>query len=88
MSVSHLLVELRGRMLTFIMDHPGCVHRDAERRHYDGSFRRFILDLHWAVEDLDYFDHAIDINDFADAIMVPLGTLKEWIDQEAGSTAR
>jgi hypothetical protein len=83
MSVSPLSLELRRRVLVFIMEHPGCVHCDAEHEHYGEPFRRFILDLYGAVQDLDDVDPAIDLDDFADTIMVPLGTLKEWLDQEA-----
>src|ERR1700678_3350884 len=64
--------ELGGYVMTFVMSHPGCVYGGAERRRYDDPFRRFVLDLREQHPDLD-----LDL--FADAIRVPLGTLKEWL---------
>ncbi len=64
--------ELRGDFMTFMMSHPGCVYGGTERRRYDDTFRRFILDLREQHPDVD-LDH------FADAVRVPLGTLKEWL---------
>jgi hypothetical protein len=58
--------------MTFVMSHPGCVYGGTERRRYDDTFRRFVLDLREQHPDVD-LDH------FADAIRVPLGTLKEWL---------
>jgi hypothetical protein len=64
--------DLRGDVMTFVMDHPGCVHGRAERRRYDDTFRRFVLDLRE--------QHAgLDLDHFAAAIRVPLGTMKEWL---------
>jgi hypothetical protein len=56
----------------FVMEHPGCVHGTAERRRYGDAFRRFVLDLR------DQHTN-VDIETFADAILVPLGTLKDWL---------
>ena len=64
--------ELRGDVMTFVMGHPGCVYGGAERQHYDDTFRHFVLDLREQHPDVD-LDH------FADAIRVPLGTLKDWL---------
>jgi hypothetical protein len=75
--------ELRGDAMTFVMDHPGCVYGGAERRRYDDTFRRFVLDLREQHPD-------VDLDPFADAIRVPLGTLKEWLGrgQESGTGER
>jgi hypothetical protein len=75
--------ELRGDALTFVMSHPGCVYGGPERRRYDDTFRRFVLDLHEQHAD-------VDLEHFADAIRVPLGTLKEWLGRgpESGTSER
>jgi hypothetical protein len=66
--------ELHGDVMTFVMDHPGCVYGGAERRRYDDNFRRFVLDLRE--------QHAgLDLDHFAAAIPMPLGTLKEWLSR-------
>jgi hypothetical protein len=70
--------ELRGDVMTFVMGHPGCVHGGAERRCYDDTFRRFVLDLREQHPD-------VDLEYFADAIRVPLGTLKEWLGRRPES---
>jgi hypothetical protein len=64
--------ELRGDVMTFVMSHPGCVYGGPERRRYDDTFRCFVLDLREQHPD-------VDLEHFADAIRVPLGTLKEWL---------
>jgi hypothetical protein len=64
---------LLGAVTTFVMDHPGCVYGGPERRRYDDAFRRFLLELREQHPDLD-------LDAFADAVRVPLGTLKEWLN--------
>jgi hypothetical protein len=54
------------------MNHPGCVYGGNKRRRYDDTFRHFVLDLRDQHAD-------IDLEHFAEAIMVPLGTVKEWL---------
>src|ERR1700678_3982399 len=54
--------ELRGDVMTFVMSHPGCVYGGAERRRYDDTFRRFVLDLREQHPDLD---HALVLEDMA-----------------------
>jgi hypothetical protein len=69
---SGMVCDLRGDVMTFVMDHPGCVSGGAKRRRYDDTFRRFVFDLRE--------QHAgLDLDHFAAAIQVPLGTLKEWL---------
>jgi hypothetical protein len=64
---------LRGAVVTFLMDHPGCVHGGDERHRYTDPFRHFVLELREQHAD-------VDLEHFADAIMIPLGTLKAWLD--------
>jgi hypothetical protein len=60
-------------VVTFLMNHAGCVHGGAERHRYTDGFRHFVLELRE--------QHAeLDIEHFAEALMVPLGTLKMWLD--------
>src|SRR5262249_33563228 len=66
--------ELRGAVITFMRNHPGCIFGGPERWRYDDAFRRFVLELREQHADLD-------LDPFADAILVPLGTLKEWLGQ-------
>jgi hypothetical protein len=70
--------ELRGDVMTFVMGHPGCVYGGAERRRYDDTFRRFVLDLREQHPD-------VDLEYFAEAIRVPLGTVKEWLGRRPES---
>ena len=64
--------ELTRAVLAHVMAHPGCVDRGAERQRYADAFRRFIVDLRAR--------HAsIDLELFAHAVAVPLGTLKDWL---------
>jgi len=64
--------ELRGAVLRFVLDHPGCVHGGAERRRYTDSFRRFVLELRERHAELA-------LPAFAEAIELPLGTLEDWL---------
>jgi hypothetical protein len=57
---------------TFLMDHPGCVGGSEQHRHYTDAFRHFVLRLREQHADLE-------VESFAKAIMVPLGTLKDWL---------
>jgi len=64
--------ELTQVVLGYVMAHPGCADRGAERQRYTDGFRRFVLDLH--------AEHpALDLPAFARAVVVPLGTLKDWL---------
>jgi hypothetical protein len=64
--------ELSRAVLDYVMAHPGCVDRGAERQRYTDAFRRFVLDLH--------AKHAsIDLYVFVRAVAVPLGTFKDWL---------
>jgi transposase-like protein len=57
--------------LAYVMSHPGCVDR-GQRQSYAHGFRRFVLDL--------CAKHpGVAVETMAEAIAVPLGTLKDWL---------
>jgi len=59
------------QVLSFVMQHPGSVYQNGQRRRYSDGFRCFILelcDLH----------RQVSLEAFAGAVQVPLGTLKDW----------
>jgi transposase InsO family protein len=58
-------------VLAYVMSHPGCVDR-GRRQSYSQGFRRFILDLCAKHPD-------VAVETMAEAIAVPLGTLKDWV---------
>ncbi|HEY0250045.1 MAG TPA: hypothetical protein VGC41_00880, partial [Kofleriaceae bacterium] len=64
--------ELTRAVLAYVMTHPGCVDRGAERQRYADAFRRFIIDLHAR-------HAALDLETFTRAVGIPLGTMKDWI---------
>lgn len=66
-------------VLAYVMKHPGCVDRGAERQRYGDDFRRFVLEL--SVE-----HSALGLDAFAEAAGVPLGTLKDWLRVPASVT--
>jgi len=69
---------LRGihqAILKFIYDHPGCVSGGSERRRYSDGFRCLVLDL--AAE-----HHDMSLDDLAEAVNIPLGTMKDWLRGE------
>jgi hypothetical protein len=70
--VPEVTTALLRAIANFVMEHPGCVHGTADRRRYGDAFRRFVLDLRERHAD-------VDVETFADAILVPLGTLKDWL---------
>lgn len=66
------LTDVRGEVLHFVMQHPGCVHEQPERSRYAESFRLFMLQLRERHADLP-------LADFAAAVLVPVGTLEDWL---------
>lgn len=59
-------------VLGYVMRHPACVHGGEARRRYSDAFRRFVLELR--------AEHAsIELEAFAGATELPLGTLKDWL---------
>lgn len=68
---------LTRAVLGYVMRHPACVHGGEARRRYSDAFRRFVLELR--------AEHAsIELEAFADAIELPLGTLKDWLRSPPG----
>jgi hypothetical protein len=72
------LQQLTLEVLAFVMGHPGCVVTGPGRAHYHDAFRRRVLDLRRQHRDLD-----LDV--FAAAVAVPLGTLKGWLAQPSSA---
>ncbi len=58
--------------LEYVMAHPGCVHAGRIRAHYDDGFRHFVLGLREQYAE-------VELEAFAAAANVPLGTLKDWL---------
>lgn len=64
-------------VLAYVMSHPGCVDR-GRRQSYTQGFRRFVLDL--------CAKHpGVAVETMAEAIAVPLGTLKDWMRTPASA---
>jgi hypothetical protein len=64
-------------VLAYVMSHPGCVDR-GRRQSYAQGFRRFVLDLCAKHPD-------VVVETMAEAIAVPLGTLKDWLRTPAAA---
>lgn len=65
--------------LEYVMGHPGCVDR-GRRQSYSQGFRCFVLEL--------CTKHpGIEVDTMAQAISVPLGTLKDWLRAPVCTTA-
>lgn len=73
------LQELTQAVLDYVLRHPGCAHRGEARGHYSDAFRCFILDLRAKFS-------SVEVEAFADATGLPLGTLKEWLRLPANPT--
>lgn len=65
----HLLTR---QVLTFVMDHPGCITGSGARRVYADVFRRRILELREQ-------HTGLELVDFAKAAGVPLSTIEDWM---------
>ena len=70
-------------VVEFLVCHPGSAYLEEERRHYLGSFRRFIVGL---VEP-GQPGEGLSVAQLSDASQIPLGTLKSWLGQPATSEA-
>lgn len=67
-----VLGQLRGEALRFVMRNPGCVHVSTQRSRYAESYCRWVLELRARHAD-------VPLTDFAAAILVPVGTLEDWL---------
>jgi hypothetical protein len=65
-------VELLRAVLVYMRDHPGCVYGGGARRRYSDAFRAFVIELREQHPQLS-------TEMFAAAIMLPIGTLKDWL---------
>lgn len=63
---------LAETVLSFIMQHPGCVYGGGRRQRYSDPFRHFILELCEQHPD-------VALESFAAVVQVPLGTIKDWL---------
>jgi len=70
--------ELTRQALRYVVDHPGAVGRDGARHWYSDGFRRLAVELCERHADLD-----ADV--IADAICVPVTTLRQW--RRAGASS-
>ncbi len=65
--------DLGREILEYVYQHPGCVSVQGGRRaHYSDGFRRFILELRAS-------HPRLDLEAFAEAVRVPVGTLRDWL---------
>lgn len=65
--------ELSRTGLSFSHRHPGCVTTVAGRQRYSDDYRRFVLDLAGKHRE-------VPVPEFARALVVPLGTLRDWLE--------
>jgi transposase InsO family protein len=63
--------DLATEVLSYVLDHPGCVSGGGQRREYSDGFTFFVMELMERHSDI-----SIDV--LAQIILVPAGTLKEW----------
>jgi hypothetical protein len=64
--------ELTRAVFAYVTRHPGCINHAETRHWYSDGFRRFAVELCRAHAELD-------VEEVAHAILVPLGTLKDWL---------
>ena len=62
---------LAREALHFVMRHPGCAQSGAPAR-YSAGYRRFVIELRKRYADLT-------ASEFAETIVLPLGTLEDWL---------
>ena len=78
MSPPDALYELRGRIIDFLIEHPGCVTTRGRRRRYSDDYRRYVLELAEEREE----ETEGDLASFSQAAAVPLPTLRDWLRVE------
>lgn len=71
-----------GKVLDYILAHPGCAELGPHRRCYSDDFRHFVVELRERY-------HALDLPTFTESVRIPAGTLEEWLrlDLEPPSAA-
>ena len=70
---------VQSEVIDFLMDHRGCIGGGAERRRYGDVFRHFVVELRERHAELD-------LEAFAEATRVRLGTLKDWLGGATDAT--
>lgn len=76
-------LQLCSAVRDFVMLHSGCVRGRGQRCTYSDDFRRFVLNL-FAPQGLAC---TLTVEQAADAIGVPLGTLKDWLSTPASAAS-
>lgn len=69
---------LAVEVLRHVYDHPGCVGGTPGRRRYSDGFRRFVVELLGRRPE-------VGVQEAADDLAIPEGTLKDWMAAGAGS---
>lgn len=77
-------LQLCAAVRDFVMLHGGCVRGRGARRTYSDAFRRFVVEL-FAPQGLA---RCVTVEQAADAIGVPVGTLKDWLSTPTSSASR
>lgn len=67
--------ELKDKVIAYLIEHPGSVTSNGRRRNYSDGYRRFVLEQ---VEE----HNGLDYSAVADAVAVPLPTLRDWLRGE------
>lgn len=67
-------------VLRYLMEHPGAVSGSPTRQVYSDGFRLRILELREQLTELE-------LDDFADAVCVPRGTIEDWLRLDAPGAA-
>jgi hypothetical protein len=63
---------ITAAVLAHVLRNPGCAQANATRQRYSEDFRHFIVKVREQ-------HSALSLEDFADRVQVPLGTLKPWL---------
>ncbi|MBW2464300.1 MAG: hypothetical protein JRH11_21805 [Deltaproteobacteria bacterium] len=66
------MAELSQKVIAYLIEQPGCVTTKGRRRHYTKGYICFVLDL---VEE----HGGVDLAALAEAVAVPLPTLRDWL---------
>ncbi len=67
-----VVAKLRGEVLRFIRQHPGCTHEGETRSRHGKRYREFVLELRRRHGELS-------LRDFAEAVCIPVGTIEGWL---------
>jgi len=79
-AASNATAKLSVAVISYMAAHPGCVYGGAARRRYSDAFRAFVIELRERHPDV-----ATEL--FAAAVVIPVGTIKDWLATGSTSTA-